>query len=722
MKKIRIFLLSVISVLLFTSCASSPPKFEEVYSISPLMQAIKDKNMTQINMLVHDQSELKKLNTLGSHALAYAIGKADAATIAKLIERGLAVNHKNYLGVTPLHAAAYLGDMEIIKLLLRAGANIHARDHLNKSPIYYAIDSRQLEVIKLLAFNGGTKKYTSSAELPSREKSFHWKEGNLTAPYNPASYVTVDHWHRMQHSPGFIMQGNTNKKWVLDHFNEKPIQTALLSYFDRRQHASKNGFGKTLYTSYLDNVHIQYDKNELYYLLERTKGKWARSSDDFFEGFQFLHDYYLAQYGRFSRIDILELLEVAAATRKMQSFHWIWEKYSHLFIDNHGRRVGGRLPNIPGIALYNRDNRLLEFWFSQVSYPSNWRCRYERYIGVEHVRDRSGPDWARKYDLAKRTETNVADHVPYHYDCYSKARLWENQYAVDLFDETGYAKYWWKDPSQKGTGELMANALLGAVKSGAEEYYGVRNSTDSLIETSRALSRENEYRTAADNSQRLQRQNQYNDDSSTATDSINYQKDQYLIQPKIEAVDCGAFADYESSTNKCKGRSVWHAQIGSNGTLSESSENSPRDQMQFAENDNVVRQSEEKHVKTPTADQSERPDENIDTAGSDIERNQVSDFYESLSYCREAKNSKWVCDGLTQNTIIPDSLDKSLRQSGCKKIRKYVSFQEGRIYFCTDRKFDPRAKSGKATWNRDISQWLEIPEVILQQRQKFDEF
>lgn len=96
---------------------------------------------------------------------------------------------------------------------------------------------------------------------------------------------------------------------------------------------------------------------------------------------------------------------------------------------------------------------------------------------------------------------------------------------------------------------------------------------------------------------------------------------------------------------------------------------------------------------------------------------------ESLSYCFRTKSKKelWICDGSIQRVTIGEELNKSLSMSGCKIPRKFESLDNGRLYFCTDKKIDPSYDTSKLTWNRDISGWIQIPATLLNQRQEFFE-
>ncbi len=96
-------------------------------------------------------------------------------------------------------------------------------------------------------------------------------------------------------------------------------------------------------------------------------------------------------------------------------------------------------------------------------------------------------------------------------------------------------------------------------------------------------------------------------------------------------------------------------------------------------------------------------------------------FLESLAYCYSKVEGKWFCDGITQKTLTSDPLETSLSLVGCKSPRKWVNFEEGRLYFCDQKRLDPQAETGKITWNRDISRWRNIPQALLDQRRTFNE-
>lgn len=94
---------------------------------------------------------------------------------------------------------------------------------------------------------------------------------------------------------------------------------------------------------------------------------------------------------------------------------------------------------------------------------------------------------------------------------------------------------------------------------------------------------------------------------------------------------------------------------------------------------------------------------------------------EGLAFCYRTKGKKeiWVCDGVVQR--LADELDKALEKTGCKTPRKFEVLDNGRLYFCPDKKVDPSYDTGRRTWNRDISGWISIPSALLNQRMEYFE-
>jgi hypothetical protein len=250
-------------------------------------------------------------------------------------------------------------------------------------------------------------------------------------------------------------------------------------------------------------------------------------------------------------------------------------------------------------------------------------------------------------------------------DCADYALTYGDDEMLSLLKETNYdfSYYYLERAEPIDIGSILANTLLDTEKLAANDYY----QTNALIEaakTDQGRQKDMHSQAALNSAQANIDQNRKN----------FYEYQQYIkknasiakAQNKSYMPDCGAYSVYDATTRQCKGKDARHAQHPNSNTL----------------------------------------------------KSNAPVLYESLSYCRESKNSKWACDGLTQNTIIPETLDVSLRQSGCYQFRMYLPFKDGRLYFCTDKVFNPSSKSGRATWNRDISQWLDIPESMLNQRKK----
>lgn len=94
-----------------------------------------------------------------------------------------------------------------------------------------------------------------------------------------------------------------------------------------------------------------------------------------------------------------------------------------------------------------------------------------------------------------------------------------------------------------------------------------------------------------------------------------------------------------------------------------------------------------------------------------------SNKIEALAFCHQTKYKKWVCDGFVQKTTAFKDVNTPLQHNHCANYRKKIPYNNGWVYFC-NKMLNLDGKTGKMTWNRDITQWISFPQSILSQRKR----
>ena len=107
-------------------------------------------------------------------ALFEAVERRDAAAVADLIAKGVAVDARNADGETALLVATHDDLVEIARLLILAGADVNAKDRIQDSPYLYAGARGHLEILKLTLAHGAdlksTNRYGGTALIPASER------------------------------------------------------------------------------------------------------------------------------------------------------------------------------------------------------------------------------------------------------------------------------------------------------------------------------------------------------------------------------------------------------------------------------------------------------------------------------------------------------------------------------------------------------------------------
>jgi len=107
-------------------------------------------------------------------ALFEAVERNDAAAVADLLAKGVAIDARNAEGETALLVATHQDRVEIARLLILAGADVNAKDRIQDSPYLYAGARGHLEILKLALAHGAdlgsTNRYGGTALIPASER------------------------------------------------------------------------------------------------------------------------------------------------------------------------------------------------------------------------------------------------------------------------------------------------------------------------------------------------------------------------------------------------------------------------------------------------------------------------------------------------------------------------------------------------------------------------
>ena len=134
--------------------------------MNPLIQAIKNKNINQLKLLIELGHDLNVRDEGGGKLLNVA-AKVNALECAKvLIDRGFDVNESGgWYGETPIYYAAGFGHVEMVRLLLLKGADITLEERYD--PFQELTKEKELELFQNLKIND-VKNTNSQKEVIKR--------------------------------------------------------------------------------------------------------------------------------------------------------------------------------------------------------------------------------------------------------------------------------------------------------------------------------------------------------------------------------------------------------------------------------------------------------------------------------------------------------------------------------------------------------------------------
>ncbi len=99
-------------------------------------------------------SELKQADSQGKTLLHHAVKEGDTDLIEYLLNKGLAIDHKDDSGFTPLHDAVQDQATSAIRFLIDRHADVHAKTADLNTPLHLAVFNNDIQSVEILYFNG----------------------------------------------------------------------------------------------------------------------------------------------------------------------------------------------------------------------------------------------------------------------------------------------------------------------------------------------------------------------------------------------------------------------------------------------------------------------------------------------------------------------------------------------------------------------------------------
>jgi uncharacterized protein len=174
-------------VTLPTSQDEDPDSIDET-GLTPLMQAVQDKNPSRVLALIAGGANVDIKNSYGWTALTYAITSKQPNIVKALLERRPDINTKDERGMSALMWASLVGNKEIVKLLLDAGADVNAEANNGATALSFATARGHKNAARLLKEAGGVGPQVDKARLPKWltpidqvPRITNWARPNVTA-------------------------------------------------------------------------------------------------------------------------------------------------------------------------------------------------------------------------------------------------------------------------------------------------------------------------------------------------------------------------------------------------------------------------------------------------------------------------------------------------------------------------------------------------------------
>jgi ankyrin repeat protein len=177
--------LEVVEILLN---AGADPNIAIDDGTTPLMVAAAHGVTEIVRKLIQKGANVNAKDSRGGTALMDAVG--DLELLQMLVEAGADVGAVDNFGQTVLHHAVALDSVEEVAFLLEKGAALNPRDFEGKTPMGYAIERGAMKVAEYLSKIPGVEYKTAK---------FSVKRNMENAPAEPLSAENWKQWNRYRH-------------------------------------------------------------------------------------------------------------------------------------------------------------------------------------------------------------------------------------------------------------------------------------------------------------------------------------------------------------------------------------------------------------------------------------------------------------------------------------------------------------------------------------------
>lgn len=128
--------------------------FRDKQNRIPLHYAIKEKNISAINLLLKHKSNTNAVDKEGYNALFHAVKSRSFEVCKIILPHIININAKSLSGENVLHIASNLKLYDIAELLVESKININAIDSHEITPLHYSILMNDKKLVELLIKNG----------------------------------------------------------------------------------------------------------------------------------------------------------------------------------------------------------------------------------------------------------------------------------------------------------------------------------------------------------------------------------------------------------------------------------------------------------------------------------------------------------------------------------------------------------------------------------------
>lgn len=138
--------------------------YEEV-EISPLIIAIANGDINQVNELIEEGEDIYQEDYYGNTSLDWAVKSGNVEMVELLLDSGADPNYESSYGMTALMTAAETADPTMVKLLIESGANPNYQEYSGTTALHYAIYSSDVQTVQQLLDVGADPSITDSDNM-----------------------------------------------------------------------------------------------------------------------------------------------------------------------------------------------------------------------------------------------------------------------------------------------------------------------------------------------------------------------------------------------------------------------------------------------------------------------------------------------------------------------------------------------------------------------------